>query len=302
MDVQLQVRPHAQTHRAWSGFLDASTCPETQPGEQNQLWSWMDLLPRPNSWNRRALRGSPWDEKTVCQGGCRIPLYFYVPDTTSLSPEEASWPEVDRAGISEADVASPHLILQKPPKSQIGWKFLSPVLSRLPAQLTNRDPRPFSANSWRWWPLRANNVPQTPTPASLHCTGLPSRPLCKAPTRPHPHQGQLVTYLWSIKSLFWTVASPAPLTIDRGSETTRDPSLMLHIADASGSSFQALARAFTPWDDDDEVLGLIPKVSIMTIVIKAASESRGENRFWSQTAWAQILAPPLTDYGKLEVT
>lgn len=77
---------------------------------------------------------------------------------------------------------------------------------------------------------------------------------------------------------------------------------MLYIADASGSSFQALARAFTPWDDDDEVLSLIPNVSIMTMMIKAASESRGENRFWSQTAWAQILAPPLTEYGKLEVT
>lgn len=89
---------------------------------------------------------------------------------------------------------------------------------------------------------------------------------------------------------------------DRGSETTRDPFLMLHIADASGSSFQALPCAFTPWDDDDEVLSLIPKVNIMTTVIKAASESRGENRFWSQTAWAQIPAPPLTDYGKLEVT
>ena len=94
---------------------------------------------------------------------------------------------------------------------------------------------------------------------------------------------------------------------DRGSETTRDPSLMLHIADASGSSFQALAGAFTPWDDDDdddddEVHSLIPKISMMTIMIKAASESRGENRFWSQTAWAQIPAPPLTDYGKLEVT
>lgn len=83
---------------------------------------------------------------------------------------------------------------------------------------------------------------------------------------------------------------------------TRDPSLMLHIADASGSSFQALDHAFTPWDDDDEVLSLIPNVSIMTIMIKAASESRGENRFWSQTAWAQIPAPPLTEYGKLEVT
>ena len=40
-------------------------------------------------------------------------------DTTSLSPEEGSWPEVAPAGISKASVASPRFVLQKPPKSQL---------------------------------------------------------------------------------------------------------------------------------------------------------------------------------------
>lgn len=47
-------------------------------------------------------------------------LYFYLPHTTSLSLEEASWPEVARAGVSEVDSVSPQLVLQKPPpKSQV---------------------------------------------------------------------------------------------------------------------------------------------------------------------------------------
>lgn len=72
-------------------------------------------------------------------------------------------------------------------------------------------------------------------------------------------------------------------------------------------SSQTLAGKFTSCDDDDndedddKAHSFIPKMSIMTILIKAESGSRGENRLWSQTAWAHILAPSLTSYGNLEV-
>lgn len=82
---------------------------------------------------------------------------------------------------------------------------------------------------------------------------------------------------------------------------------MLDIADASESSFQALAGAFTPSNDDgdggggDEAHSLIPQTRIMTTMIKAAAERQRENRLWSQTAWVRRPAPPLTGRGKLEV-
>ena len=83
--------------------------------------------------------------------------------------------------------------------------------------------------------------------------------------------------------------------------------------EASGSSFQAQAGTFTPSDDDDddddddngnhkEAHSLVAKISIMTILIKAVPDNGGENRLWSQTAWAHILAPFFTSYGTLEVT
>ena len=57
---------------------------------------------------------------------------------------------------------------------------------------------------------------------------------------------------------------------------------MLDIADASGSSFQALAGAFTPSNDDDdggggdEAHGCIPQTRIRTTMIKAAAERQRE--------------------------
>ena len=80
---------------------------------------------------------------------------------------------------------------------------------------------------------------------------------------------------------------------------------MLDIADASGSSFQALAGAFTPSNDDDdggggdEAHGCIPQTRIRTTMIKAAAERQRENRLWSQTARVRRPAPPLIGCGKL---
>lgn len=64
---------------------------------------------------------------------------------------------------------------------------------------------------------------------------------------------------------------------------------MLDIADASGSSFQAVAGAFAPSNDDgdggggNEAHRLIPQTRMMTMIKTA--ERQSENRLWSQTAW-----------------